>query len=416
MSGPKSARRAARNLVVVLSILLLVVVAERWRWFARLEGVAQPRLTWIWAPGNPNLVAARAFYAVKDFELPSASPSARLEVLGDPEYLVYLNGTRVGSGSYRADSPLDVYEVGPLLRAGANRVVIELRSAIGSGGTTLRIASPDGRTLVATGRDWSIQETTWQGARSAGEALSRSPGAEVLGDSPLGRWGMPAIGPVKPLFADLVEAQVAVGARFFRKPYRSGAWQRLRRSPRGARAIGSASEFDFGAEVEGYLRLVFDRGKGRIALVRAGAAPASAAGWTPDAIAISINGSGVWQDAVARRFRYVEVVGLRGLRWAGFQPLRAGKWRSLAFAPSSRGLFGLRVDPQRWPAVDEIWKAYVDLPRTEAPPAPLARPKAFRRGGAARNPERPRARDARRPPGKHPGRAKPAKPTAAPSR
>jgi hypothetical protein len=396
MSGPKSAHLAARNTVVVLSILLLVVLAERWRWFARLESIAQPSLTWIWARVNPNEVKARAFYAVRDFALATAPAQARLDVLGDPEYIVYLNGTRVGSGSYRADAPLDSYQVGDLLVAGSNRVVIELRSPIGSGGATLRIAA-EGRTLVATGGDWSIQEAAWQGALSRGP-LSRSSTAVVLGVSPFGRWGTPGSTAIRARFSDQVTRQGLIGARYFRQPYAAGAWQRQARSAKSSRRVSAATEFDFGAEVEGFLQLSFDRGPERTALVRAAADSAPASGWLPDAIVISVNGSRVWRDAVPRRFRYVEVVGLKGLRWAGFYPLRRTQEANLSRALSPRGLFNLRVDPQRWPAVDEIWKSYLDRPRaaSAALPAP-----GVRRAGGARIPERPRARAGRHNPEKH---------------
>jgi hypothetical protein len=396
MSGPKSAHPAARNLVVVISLLLVVVLAERWRWFARLESIAQPSLTWIWAPVNPNEVKARAFYAVRDFTLATRPAKARLEVLGDPEYIVYLNGTRVGSGSYRADAPLDAYEVGDLLVAGSNRVVIELRSPIGSGGATLRIGA-DGRTLVATDGDWSIQETTWQGALSR-DPLSHSSKAEVLGVSPFGRWGTPESAEIKRRFGELVSSQVPRGARRFRRPYQDGAWQKQALIPRRSRSVGQATEFDFGAEVEGYLFLAFDRASARTGLLRAGSNPAPASGWLPDSIVITIMGSGAWRDAVPRRFRYVEVVGLRGLRWVGVYLLRPGEQRMLAQAPPLRGLFNLRVDPQRWPVVDKIWKAYVDQPRSES--RALHSPSA-RRADGARTAGRLRARGAHRNRGKH---------------
>lgn len=391
MPGPKSARRTARNAFVVLTILLLVVAAERWRWFARLESAAQPDLTWIWAPVDPNEVKPRAFYAVKDFVLPAAPARARLEVLGDPEYIVYLNGKRVGSGSYRADAPLDAYEVGDLLVAGSNRVTIELRSPIGAGGATLRIAGA-GKTLVATGADWSILQTSWQGALN-GKALPAAPKAEVLGRSPFGRWGTPGSSAIRPRFAELVARQEPKGALLFRKPYVEEIWHRQARDPRRSRGVGAATEFDFGTEVEGYLFLAFERGNARTALLRAAPEPAQASGWLPDSIVLTIQGAGTWRDAVPRRFRFVEVVGLRGLRWAGVYPLRPGHHRILARALPQRGLLNLPVDPQRWPAVDVIWKSYLDKVRF-APGAAVA--PVVRRDDGARAPERPRAHASRR--------------------
>ena len=162
--------------------------------------------------------------------------------------------------------------------------------------------------------------------------------------------------------------------------------------------VSAATEFDFGAEVEGFLQLSYDRGPERTALVRAAADSAQASGWLPDAIVISVNGSRVWRDAVPRRFRYVEVVGLKGLRWAGFYPLRRSQEANLSRALTPRGLFNLRVDPQRWPAVDEIWKTYLDLPRAASVALPAS---GLKRAGGARIPERLRERAGRHNPEKH---------------
>src|ERR1700732_1831324 len=122
---------------VAVSGLTLIVRGERWA--ASHLGGTTGGAQWIWVAHDRRQAQALAFYAVRDFALgappPRARPRlafdavrdfalaappprARLLALGDPEYVLYLNGKRVGAGSWRPGAHLDEYEVGALLRIG----------------------------------------------------------------------------------------------------------------------------------------------------------------------------------------------------------------------------------------------------------------------------------------------------------
>src|SRR6476659_5880738 len=134
-------------------------LAVRWAAAARARlfyptGAAE----WIWTPLNRHATLPVAFLAVRDFDLDEPPAAARLLAAGDEEYVLYLNGKLVGAGAHAPGvpgAPLDVYEVGPLLRPGGNRLVAELRSARGAGGFLARLEeSASGRTIVASDRRW----------------------------------------------------------------------------------------------------------------------------------------------------------------------------------------------------------------------------------------------------------------------
>src|SRR5690606_29965306 len=158
------------------------------------------------------------FFASHDFELERIPDTAVAQVLGDQEYLLWINGERAGSGRYHAHAPLETYDVAPLLRLGSNRVVLELRSAIGSGAATLAIVDGAGVPLIETGPGWKILSAAWRELLDGTTALPRAEEATVLGRSPFGRWGSPQPGPRRPLFRDVVGGGAQVRARRYRQP------------------------------------------------------------------------------------------------------------------------------------------------------------------------------------------------------
>ncbi len=396
MPGSRLFRESSKPLAALVAVLVIFVAVERLHWFGHLRALAGPRLTWIWERSSPREVRPRIFLAVRDFDLTSALTRANLSVLGDAEYVVYLNGHRVGSNSYFESAPLDVYAVGPLLHAGSNRVILELRSPIGSGAATLRIDGPDGRALVTTDGQWRIFDR-YLPALFAGGKLWGRPNAEVLGESPLGRWGTPRRGPEKPTFAEATTLRHADVALAFRRPKTGPAWTPLRRRPpRHGHGLGRLVEFDFGREVEGYLHLSFVPGPERAALVHFGSRPSEHLGWTPEAIVIPLAGRRFWQDSRPRRFRYVEVAGLDGVTWAAVLPLRPRAWALLGPRPQELGVFALGAPAVRLPVVDDVWKRFLENPIEAAAPPLAAAPGPLRRDAAARKSEHPRGRHGRR--------------------
>ncbi|MBV8202147.1 MAG: hypothetical protein JOZ15_16125, partial [Acidobacteria bacterium] len=133
--------------------LTLAVRGERWA-AARLGGTIG-QAQWIWVAHDRRQAQPVAFYAARDFQLAPPPARARLLALGDQEYILYLNGKRVGAGGWRPGARLDAYEVGALLRPGGNRLLAELRSDDGGGGFLASLVDEEsGRMLVGTDGAW----------------------------------------------------------------------------------------------------------------------------------------------------------------------------------------------------------------------------------------------------------------------
>ncbi|MBP1642837.1 MAG: hypothetical protein H6Q03_1506 [Acidobacteria bacterium] len=403
MPLPRPSRRALRIGIIALAAAALAIVAERSEW-VRALGTGGTARAWIWAPVELRDVRPRAFFAAREFELAAVPQRAILEVLGDEEYVAWANGWRIGSGRYRAGAPLDRYEVARFLRPGANRLVLELRSVTGAGGATLRLVDGEGRVLAATGPRWSVFQQTWRGLVS-GETIPWAPRAAVLGLSPFGRWGSPAPGPLEPVLADTIVQSRPERATRFRLPLESGLWLRLPRGDSRRPPLGPLVEFDFGAEVTGYLVLAVRDPETAIGLVRLGSTPAESSGWVPDDIAVVAPQRGVWQASEPRRFRYVEVAGLDEVRSAAVLRLAPGQPAPPDGPGGGAGLFGISSPPRRRPVEDAIWRRLRDRPRMP-PLEPLAGT-ALRPSGAGRSPARARAPGARPRPGDPPAQRAP---------
>jgi hypothetical protein len=333
-------------------LLGLAVVAERERWFARLLGAASPERVWIWLAASPREVTPRAFLLARDFELAAVPPSARLAVAADPEYLVRLNGVRIGAGIYRPGAPVDVYEAGPALRRGRNRLLLELRSPIGSGGATLRLTGAGDRLLVASDGEWRVFTAARRKLRSLSTPLPPAPGAAVLGSSPLARWGLPAE-QERPAFRDTVVAGSPRPAASWRTARSGEGWRELRRADRNG--LGEELvEIDFGEEVAGYLHLEVDQGRAAEGMLFFSPTPDVALDRGPDRVVVAVPRLGFWQDAAAARFRYVTLIGVPSLRSVSVLPLRAEAAAALVEHGPIPGVLGLPMEPARSPLVEEL--------------------------------------------------------------
>lgn len=180
-----------RRFTYALGFLFLFVFA-----FSRLEllygdkfydvlntGNAQ----WIWMPLRMADGAPAAFYATRDFDLPSNRQFARIKILGDPEYTLYFNGREIGGRRVGEESALDVYDVSAFARDKGNRLVVAVRSANGVGGLIASVdLTQEFRNYVVTDRDWHIVPQ-WRA-----DILQRDHGALVkpllLGRPPARRW------------------------------------------------------------------------------------------------------------------------------------------------------------------------------------------------------------------------------------
>jgi hypothetical protein len=311
---------------------------------------------WIWEERRGrNDITPAAFYAVRDFDLQAPPAQARLLATADEEYVLHLNGHRVGSGAWTPGAGLDVYEVGPLLLPGGNRVVVELRSGRGTGGFLASLVDGgSGETLLETDGAWRVVRQHHLGLVRGWLPLGGAEPAFSWGYPPIGRWGRPEPGREKPLFPALVERPVPpAGGRA------SG--------PRGAGLL-----FDWGREVTGYLVLDLPpRDQRGTALLFTGAAPPDAWKEPPAGAVLVAPGARRWMDARPRRFRYVLLLGMKRPAAARVLPLSPRLEARTAAALLTRDgkakgvfgdLFGIGAPPLRTPVEDEVWSELQGLP------------------------------------------------------
>lgn len=332
-----------------------------WR-AAKAFGQPTDGARWIWAAdANVREQAPRAFYLVRDFELSDPLPAgATLLVAGDEEYVVWLNGQRVGSSRFTG-MPLDSFAVAPLLRAGGNRLVAEVRSRRSAGGFLLALLDgPNGWPLVKSDRSWRVQRVArpgliegWLPVLAPGVAVPEgyrgAVGEEPVewGVPPTGRWGVPQAppaGPAKTLWRDrLSEAVTLPGSRA------------------GESTAGSV-RFDFGHEVVGYLTIRFaprptEQGPAAALLALGTEAPPDLATGSPVAtIAVVPAGARLWRDATVRRFRYLEVFGQVEAEATIADPVEPEFATAAVVADRfiAKGLAGVVPPPTRAPVEDEL--------------------------------------------------------------
>jgi hypothetical protein len=331
--------------------LTLLVRGERWA-ASRLGGTTGGA-QWIWVVHDRRLAQPLAFYAVRDFALAAPPPRARLLALGDPEYVLYLNGKRVGAGCWRPGAHLDEYEVGPLLRIGGNRLLAELRSAAGGGGFLASLVDEaSGRPLLGTDGAWRTFRRHRLGLLRgwlpidppavAAVVSAAGPGdaAVTWGRPPVGRWGRVMPPWPRPLFAELTGGRQPVPAAST-APY-------VPPPATGVRGDSTMVLFDWGRQVTGYLALEtgFEPGmdedleqpppaRQRTALLWTGDVRPEPAGGglRPSGVVVVMASGHQWLDARLRRFRYALVIGLE-------RPLAA---RVYAVEPREAAQDGLEV-------------------------------------------------------------------------
>ena len=340
-----------RFFAAALALALLLaggtVVAER---LFKTEGGAR----WIWAHGDYNTGQPLAFYAVREVELAAPGPG-RIAITADESYLLYVNGQRLGAGSYRAAAALDVYDVGAYLEAGVNRIVVELASSRGAGGLLARIELAD-REPIVTDRSWRIFRHHDHSLLRGWSHLTGGETPKIWGPARTGRWRL-ATGRPRPIpFQGFPPPGRAHPTRH--RLYRTTAWSALddrRRIP----VLGPQQIFDWGREVAGYLSCDLRSGDGLPGLLYVGAEPPDPTRRPPDAVIMPIPGRRFWQDAQARRFRYALLVGVQPLRRVEVDLLDREPPEVVAelfAAPSGRhGVFDLQP-PRSYSTVDEaVW-------------------------------------------------------------
>jgi hypothetical protein len=330
-----------RTLLVLAVAIPLLVLAER----AATTAAARRLLPtggaeWIWAPWALDSTAPAVFYAARDVTLDPVPAGLRLLVLADEEYVLYVNGRRAGANRYRSGAPLDVYPAAELLQPGANRILVELRSARGAGGFLACLEAPGGRRLLGTDRRWQVFRRHHPGLVAGWLALDGGEPALPAfswGLPPVGRWEVPRPGP------ELEPLDELTG-----RPLRA---QAVAGDARGARKV-----LDWGREVTGYLRLEHRPGQETgVALLFTGRdLPDTRQGRSETAVLL-MPGRRSWLDARPRRFRYAVVLGGEAVTGGRLLPLPAGAAARAALGEGKpEGAFGLDAPPLRTPVEDEV--------------------------------------------------------------
>jgi hypothetical protein len=361
------------SLLLLLGVLLLALGSRIVPAMAARMTTPTGGAEWIWMDRSRTDLSPAAFYAVRDFFLDAAPARARLLILADPEYVLTLNGKRIGAGRYQQKyqpgepARLDVYELGDLLVAGGNRLLVELRSDRGAGGLLAALQDGAGRTLVCTDGDWRIVQRHNFGLIRGLVPLGPDDDMDSLpvfswGPPPTGRWGRPEVGPVLPRLADLMRGTPAAASRLPSAP--------IPGLP--ATSAQYVALFDWGREVTGYLSLQMPPGDGlKKALLFTGEQPPDPLRDRPAGAVLTVNGRRSWMDAQARRFRYALVIGDRpaGAVTARIFPvdpkLAAGRVIASVAGGGRKieGVFGLEPPPLRTPLQDEIWRQLQRVPR-----------------------------------------------------
>jgi hypothetical protein len=350
--SPASIRRARAWLAACLLVLILALVAHA-RPALRARSLPTGAAQWIWKPLDRLDHNPTAFYAVRDFDLASPPARARLLVTADEEYVVTLNGKRIGAGAFEPGAPLDAYEVGPLLLPGGNRLMVELRSGRGGGGLLASLVdTATGEQLAGTDERWRILPGHHLGLERGWLPIGNGEKAHCWGYPPIGRWGSPQVGAPRPLLGDQAGPPLpATAMRPFPLPagFADGG-------PAGAPIL-----YDWGRPVEGFLTLELPAAKELgTALLFAGEEPADPLSARPTASVLVVPGQHEWIDARPRRFRYALLVGLNRPATAAVSPVPAGVVRPTR--PLAARVFGIQGPPLRTPVEDEVWSRLQRFP------------------------------------------------------
>ncbi len=393
MSGLR--RWGVRLGAAFLAVVLLTLAVRGGRMALARWGSVTGGAEWIWVQHDRRAAQPLALYLARDFTLrPPLPPAARLLALGDPEYVLYLNGKRVGAGGWRPGARLDVYEVAGLLRPGGNRLLAEVRSADGDGGFLASlIDEADGAVLVASDGDWRSYRRHRLGllrgwlpvgrfgpgplnAAGTAAAGTAGPGEAALawGRPPLGRWQHLTPGGPRPLFSALTAGRPPLPA--------AAALPFVPPAVSGVAADASMVLFDWGRPVAGYLALEpgYEPGmdpdlvpappnRQRTALVWTGDEPPRPAGngQPPSANLVLMASAREWLDVRPRRFRYALVVGLTRPLAARVYPVDEVLAARCGLAIESggrleKGVFRLPAPRLRTPVEDEIRRKLKRLP------------------------------------------------------
>ncbi len=186
-----SDRDLIRRLTIVLSFLFIFVAGfsgllrvYSQKFFDRTGGAR-----WIWAHHRPmSANEPLAFFATREITLPPNRVFTRINILGDPEYTLHVNGQEVAGRLVGEEKALDLYDVSELVRTGRNRVVVSVRAPKGMGALLVAIdIAPETENWVVSDERWKIYRQ-WDPLLLQYDIAGRWESPLIVGKPPLGRW------------------------------------------------------------------------------------------------------------------------------------------------------------------------------------------------------------------------------------
>lgn len=179
-----------RLAIVAASVVIATFSLSRlWLLYAHKFYDVTGRAQWIWAQHQLSRNIPVAFFATRDFDLPPNRYFTKVKIAGDPEYTLWFNGTEIGGRKVGDARAIDVYDVTPIARTSANRMVIGVRSRDGVGGIIASVdIAPDYQNVVVTDEKWHIVRQWMDDLMVRDPEPSAVTGPMRLGRPPAGRW------------------------------------------------------------------------------------------------------------------------------------------------------------------------------------------------------------------------------------
>ena len=179
-----------RRLAIVAGVVFLFTAA-----FAKLERTYSQKFNdvtgtakWIWAPHRMSDNFPLAFFATRNFDLPEKRFYTQLKILGEPEYMVWVNGRVVGTRNVGEERSLDTYDISTLVKTGQNRIVVGVRAPRGVGGLIASIdIGAEAANWVVTDHRWTVYRV-WMPELLQVDVPAKGQPPVVVGEPPIGRW------------------------------------------------------------------------------------------------------------------------------------------------------------------------------------------------------------------------------------
>ena len=227
------------------------------------DRTAPAQLLWARHPMSANEPVA--FFAARDVTLPEHRVYARLKILGDPEYTLYVNGREIAGRLVGEDRALDYYDLSQVMRTGRNRIVVAVRAPKGVGALLVALdLAPETENWMVSDGQWKIYRR-WDPLILEYDVAGQWEEPAIIGAPPVGRWNFLDIARREP---DAAAASLLAAKESFEM---IGLLPTIR-TEAGISVAGSerarARAFDFGASTRGRIRVSYDRPRGFSRLVQ----------------------------------------------------------------------------------------------------------------------------------------------------